>query len=50
MATLAELKRYMETGRHGRRCPLSEIKELSEAERAELCSELDKLSPEEREA
>ena len=50
MATLADLKRYMETGRHGRPCPLSEIKELSEAERAELVAALGELTDEERKA
>ena len=48
MITLADLKRYMESGKHGRPCPLSEIKALDEEERKELLAELGKLSSEER--
>lgn len=49
MATLVALKKYMETGKHGRRCGLTEeIKPLTPEDRAELLAELDKLSEEER--
>lgn len=44
---LADLKRYLEAGKNGRRVPLSEIKELSPEERKDLLNELAKLSEEE---
>lgn len=49
MATLADVKRYFEAGKHGRKVSISEeIRALTPADREELCAELDKLTEEER--
>lgn len=48
MASLAEVKKYFESGEHGRPLPLSEVKVLSAEVRQELCDELDKLSEAEK--
>ena len=51
MATLAEVVSYLKfdsPGAKGSPTPLSEVKALSEEDRAELRESLDKLPPEER--